>query len=236
MPNSVPSLKNNCTVHTEARVYCNTQQKAGTRLSRVCTWLSPLLPSVPEKLMQKLEFSVADSKNWRSCYLKSAPVSVFCLVLLQKSRHSAHPQRFKPIVANSQKLLRGFQPSVHTSDPAVEHFSKTPWLEFCFGEAKYALPNALKGKGWSLPVQPKGSPYHGLLCGLYPLGSFLLFPSFRHCSTKWVPSPSQPCGFPLLQFMAPSLASAPFSHSSCADYFLNSQIIFLFVQNSWMLL
>ena len=52
-------------------------------------------------------------------------------------------QRFKPIVVHSIKLLRGFLPSVHTSDPAPEHCSMTPSWPFVFGKAKYTLPNVL---------------------------------------------------------------------------------------------
>ena len=52
-------------------------------------------------------------------------------------------QRFKPFVVHSIKLLRGFLPSVHTSDPATEHCSMTPSWPFVFGKAKYTLPNVL---------------------------------------------------------------------------------------------
>lgn len=49
--------------HAEVRVYCKTQQKVENRLSAVCTHLSPLLPSVPEKTSERLESIVSDSEN-----------------------------------------------------------------------------------------------------------------------------------------------------------------------------
>ena len=113
---------------------------------------------------------------------------------------------------------------------------RLPCWPFVLGEAKYSLPSALQGREPSLPVGPNNPPCHSLLCNPYPLGSSPLSPSSWLCSTKKgsLPFPARQLSSP--QFMAQNPASTMFSHSNCADCFLNPQILFLVVQNSWLLI
>ena len=66
-------------------------------------------------------------RQWKVEARSSATCSCLCflLSLLQKGRCSACTQKFKPIVPHKEKLLWGFMPSVHTSNPVFEY---TQWL------------------------------------------------------------------------------------------------------------
>ena len=104
--------------------------------------LRPLLRSVPEKQSQRLEFIVGNLETQQPGGLQSALVSALCSVLLQKSSHSVHTQKFRPTAAHRQKL-RGFLPSMCISDPTVEHHSMVPSWSLVLGEAEDAFPNVL---------------------------------------------------------------------------------------------
>ena len=53
-------------------------------------------------------------------YVCNLHVSALCLVLSKKKSHPGCTPWFKPIVAQSKKLLQGYLPSAHTPVPAVE--------------------------------------------------------------------------------------------------------------------
>ena len=96
---------------------------------------------------------------------------------------------------------------------------------FVLGKTKYPLPDVLQEGEWFLPVRLRGSPHPSILWEPYALFFLLLSPSHPGFTLqKWLLS--QHLTFSLPKFTAPNLTSAMFCLFSCADYFLNPQMIF----------
>ena len=175
---------------------------------------------------------IQNSKSWRawqgvdllpSCRVEIC--STLLTILYQKDSCTRNTQWLESIVIHSEKLWPNYLPSAHTCPLLLNSCSMAPSVPFDLGKAKYPLSNVIQDGEQSLPVLSRKSPHCGILWEPY---AFLFpTPSPLRLLGENGPSPPQHHGFSLPQFASLNLASATFSPSNWADYFLNPQMNFL---------